>query len=198
VGGDELTAHGLDLARAPQAIVAGPARSGRSTLLLTVVESLLRNGAEVVVAAPRPSPLRDLADRKGVRAVLTGAELTEEELRPLVEDGDGPVVLVVDDGELLKEVEAKGYLKTLQRTAADHGRAVVLGGDVAEVGSGFSGWQVDMKGRQGVLINPQGITDGELIGVRVPRSSLGTNPQAGRVLAHTGDGELRLLQAPNG
>ena len=196
VGGDDLTAYGLDLARAPQAVVAGPPRSGRSTVLLSVVESLLRGGAEVVVAAPRPSPLRDLAGRAGVRAVLTDVEITEEQLKPLMEDGDGPVVLVVDDGELLKDVEAKDYLRALQRTGGDRGRALVLGGDSAEVGSGFSGWQVDAKGRQGVLINPQGITDGELIGVRVPRSSLGNQAQAGRVLTHLGDGELRLLQAP--
>ncbi|GAB2743944.1 FtsK/SpoIIIE domain-containing protein [Nocardioides pakistanensis] len=196
VGGDELTAVGFDLARTPMAVVAGPARSGRSTTLLSVVESLLRGGSEVVVAAPRPSPLRDLAGRPGVRAVLTGADLETEELQGLMEDGEVPVVLVVDDGELLKDVEAKDYLRGLQRTGADRGRAIVLGGDSAEVCSGFSGWQVEMKGRQGVLISPTGITDGELIGVRVPRSSLGAQSTAGRVLANLGDGELRTIQVP--
>jgi S-DNA-T family DNA segregation ATPase FtsK/SpoIIIE len=53
-----------------------------------------------------------------------------------------------------------------------------------------------MKGRQGVLIAPSGITDGELIGVRVPRSSLGAQTTSGRVFAHLGDGELRTIQAP--
>lgn len=196
VGGDDLVAKGLDLARSPQAIIAGPPRSGRSTALISVVESLLRGGAEVVIAAPRPSPLREYAGRPGVRAVLTGVELTEEELRPLIEDGDGPVVLVVDDGELLKDVEAKDYLKALQRTATDTGRAIVLGGDVNEVAGGFSGWQVDMKGRQGLLINPQSITDGELLGVRVPRSNLGNNPTAGRAYLNDGSGELELVQVP--
>ncbi len=196
VGGDELTAHGLDLARTSSAVVAGPSRTGRSTVLLSVVESLLRGGSEVVVAAPRPSPLRDLAGRDGVRAVLTGADLRTEELEPLMEAGDGPVVLVVDDGELLKDVEAKDYLKGLVRTGGDRRRAIVLGGDSAEVGSGFSGWQVDVKGRQGVLISPQGITDGELIGVRLPRSSLGAASTPGRIMANLGDGTLRTLQAP--
>jgi S-DNA-T family DNA segregation ATPase FtsK/SpoIIIE len=197
VGGDELTAVGFDLSRSPAAIVAGPARSGRSTALLCVVESLLRGGTEVVVAAPRPSPLRDLAGRAGVRAVLTGSDLTPDELEPLMEDGPATsVVLVVDDGELLKDVEARDYLRSLHRTGADRGRAIVLGGDSAEVGSGFSGWQVDLKGRQGVLIAPSGITDGELIGVRVPRSSLGAPSRPGRVLANLGDGELRTVQVP--
>ncbi len=195
VGGDELTAHGLDLARTPTAVVAGPSRAGRSTVLLSVVESLLRGGSEVVLAAPRPSPLRDLAGRDGVRAVLTGADLSTEELRPLMEEGEGPVVLVVDDGELLRDVGAKDYLKGLVRTGGDRRRAIVLGGDSAEVGSGFSGWQVDVKGRQGVLISPQGITDGELVGVRVPRSSLGAAAAPGRIMANLGDGVLRTLQA---
>ncbi|KHL11244.1 UNVERIFIED_CONTAM: cell division protein FtsK [Mumia flava] len=195
VGGDDLTALGLDLVRTPVALVGGPPRSGRSTVLLAMAESLLQRGAELVLAAPRPSPLRDLAGRDGVRAVLTGTDLAEDELAALVDAGEGPVVLIVDDGELLKDVDAKGYLKDLQRTGADRGRAVVVGGDVDGIGSGFSGWQVDMKGRQGVLLSPQSTTDGELIGVRIPRSALGNAP-AGRALANVGDGTLRTIQVP--
>ena len=131
-----------------------------------------------------------------MRHVFTGVELAREELEPLMEEGDTPVVLVVDDGELLKDIDAKDYLKAVQRTGADRGRAIVLGGDSGEVAGGFSGWQVDMKGRQGVLINPQSITEGELIGIRVPRSSLGNNPQAGRAMANFGDGTLRVIQVP--
>lgn len=196
VGGDELAAVGLDLARIPQAIVGGPARSGRSTILLSIAESLLRGGTDVVIAAPRPSPLRDLAGRDGVRAVLTSVEITTEELQPLIETGDGPVVFIIDDGELLKDIEAKDYIRTLQRTGADRGRAIVLGGDSSEIGSGFSGWQVDMKGKQGVLISAQSVIDGELIGVRIPRSSIGASNRAGRVMANLGDGELRTIQTP--
>ncbi|MET1036814.1 MAG: cell division protein FtsK, partial [Aeromicrobium sp.] len=196
VGGDDLTAVGLDLARTPVAMVGGPPRSGRSTVLLSIAESLLRSGADLVVWAPRPSPLRDLAGRAGVRTVLTSSSMTADELRPLVEDGEGPVVLLIDDGELLKDVDAKDYLKALQRTCGDIGRAIVLGGDSSEIGSGFSGWQVELKGRQGVVIAPQGVTDGELIGVRMPRSSIGAQTQAGRVLANLGDGVLRTIQTP--
>lgn len=196
VGGDELTAVGLDLARTPVAMIGGPPRSGRSTVLLSVVESLLRGGTEVVIAAPRPSPLRDLAGREGVRAVLTSADIDEDEIKALLEDGDGTVAFVVDDGELLKDVGAKDYLKSLQRRCGDIGRAIVLGGDSSEIGSGFSGWQVELKGRQGIVISPQGVTDGELIGVRMPRSSINAPGQAGRVLANLGDGVLRTIQVP--
>ena len=196
VGGDDLTAVGLDLDRTPVAIIGGPPRSGRSTALRVVAESLLRGGTEVVLAAPRPSPLRDLAGTPGVRAVLTDADLDEDTLKPLLEDGEGPVVLVVDDGELLKDVACKDYLRSLIRRGGDGGRAIVLGGDSGEVGSGFSGWQVDMKGRQGALIAPQSSTEGELIGVRIPRSSIGGQPQMGRFMANLGDGTLRTIQVP--
>ena len=67
---------------------------------------------------------------------------------------------------------------------------------VGEVASGFSGWQVDMKGRQGLLLNPQDITDGELLGVRLPRSVLGASSSTGRALAQVGDGTLRTVQVP--
>jgi len=196
VGGDELTALGFDLAYTSAAVIAGPPRSGRSTALLAVVESLLRTGTAVVIAAPRPSPLRDLAGRPGVRGVLTGVDLAEEELAPLM--ADGPVVLVIDDGELLKDVPAKDYLRKVLRTGADQGQAIVLGGDSGEVASGFTGWQVDMKGRQGVLINPQGVTDGDLIGVRIPRSATGNAAQPGRVMVNVGDGVLHTAQVPIG
>jgi S-DNA-T family DNA segregation ATPase FtsK/SpoIIIE len=196
VGGDELTALGFDLAWTNAAIVAGPPRSGRSTALLAVVESLLRTGTELVIAAPRPSPLRDLAGREGVRRVIAGVDLSEEELAPLMENG--PVVLVIDDGELLKDIPAKDYLRKLLRTGADRQQAIVLGGDSGEVASGFTGWQVDMKGRQGVLINPQGVTEGELIGVRIPRSATGNAATPGRVMVNVGDGVLHTAQVPTG
>jgi S-DNA-T family DNA segregation ATPase FtsK/SpoIIIE len=196
VGGDELTPVGVDLARVNCAVVAGPPRTGRSTALLGVVESLLRGGAEVVLAAPRPSPLRALDGREGVRAVLTDTEISEEQLEPLMDPGGGPVVLVVDDGELLKDMEAKELVRKVLRTGADRGQALVLGGDSGEVGKGFTGWQVDAKGHQGLLISPQSSTEGELIGVRLARSSVGQQTQVGRAFANAGDGLLQTIQVP--
>src|SRR5690606_17051939 len=134
VGGDDLTAFGMDLAGdAPSFLVGGPAKSGRSTMLAVMTESLLRGGTEVVILAPRPSVLRDLEGRDGVRAVLTGTELTEEELAPHLDPDGTPVVLVVDDGELLADVPAKSGLRAYQRTAADNRRGLILGGDASDV-----------------------------------------------------------------
>ena len=72
-----------------------------------------------------------------------------------------------------------------------------MAGETAEVGAGFSNWQVPLRrNRCGVLIAPNDIMAGDVVGVRVPRSALGAPVQPGRVLLHTGDGELRTVAVP--
>ncbi|ABS04587.1 FtsK/SpoIIIE domain-containing protein [Kineococcus radiotolerans] len=198
VGGDDLTGLGPDLLAGPgTAIVAGPARSGRSTVLLTMARSLLDQGAQVVIAAPRPSPLRALAGRPGVRAVLTGDDLTAAELEPLLGAAAGPAVLLVDDAEVLRNCAADGWLSGLVARCGRDGTAVIVAGEASEVGSGFSNWQVPLRrNRCGVLIAPGDVMAGDVVGARVPRSALGAPAQPGRVLLHTGDGELRTVAVP--
>jgi S-DNA-T family DNA segregation ATPase FtsK/SpoIIIE len=199
VGGDDLRGLGVNLFDGtPTFLVAGPPKSGRSTLLTTMTRTLINGGASVVIVAPRASPLRALGGSPGVVAVMTGAELSEAELVPFF-DGVAKRVLVVDDGELLKDVAAKDWLRDLVRTARDRGVGVILGGDIADIAGGFSGWQVEVrKNRSGILLSPQKTTDGDLIGARLPRSSLSTSVQPGRGLANFGDGELTLVQLPGG
>ncbi|BFO14287.1 hypothetical protein SHKM778_06750 [Streptomyces sp. KM77-8] len=57
VGGDELRPVGVDLEEnGPGFVIAGPPKSGRSTLLVAATETLLRSGTPVVLVAPRRSP----------------------------------------------------------------------------------------------------------------------------------------------
>ena len=197
-GGDDLTAFGMDLAGdAPAFLVAGPSKSGRSTMLAVMTESLLRGGTQVVILAPRPSVLRDFAGRDGVRAVLTGAEVTEEELAPHLDPDGTPVVLVVDDGELVADAPAKTWLRAYLRTAADNRRGLILGGDASEVAGGFSGWQVDVKkSRRGALLSPQDRFDGDLVGASLARSAVSTQVSPGKALVHLGSGELMTVLVP--
>ena len=198
VGGDELVGCGPDLGSGvPTFIVGGPAKSGRSTLLMSMARTFLARGAELVVAAPRSSPLRTLAGLPGVRTVFDGQDIPAEEFTAALEQGAGPVVVLVDDAELLKDCDAKGELRQLIQRGGELGQALVIGGDAEEIGSGFSGWQVDAKkGRRGALLSPQGITNGELLGMRLPRSSIGGPVTPGRALVHLGDGELLTVQVP--
>jgi S-DNA-T family DNA segregation ATPase FtsK/SpoIIIE len=198
VGGDDLAAFGMDLANdAPSFLVAGPSRSGRSTMLAVMTESLLRGGTQVVVLAPRPSILRDFAGRDGVRAVITDPEVTEEDLAPHLDPDGTPVVLVVDDGEQVTDAPAKTWLRAYLRTAADNQRGLILGGDASEVAGGFSGWQVDAKkSRRGALLSPQDRFDGDLVGASLPRSAVSSQVSAGKALVHLGTGELVTLLVP--
>lgn len=199
VGGDDLTAFGMDLAHdAPTFIVAGPARSGRSTMLAVMAESLLRGGTELVLVAPRASVLRDLAGRDGVRALLTDPdEVTEEALAPLLDPDGSAVVLMVDDAELVADAPAKTWLRAYLRTAADNQRGLVLAGDASEVAGGFSGWQVDAKkNRRGALLSPADRFDGDLVGASLPRSAVVSQVSPGKALVHLGSGDLMTVLVP--
>jgi S-DNA-T family DNA segregation ATPase FtsK/SpoIIIE len=75
----------------------------------------------------------------------------------------------------------------------------VIAGDAESVCGGFSGWQVELKkARRGLVLAPQSITDGDLIGARLPRSVIGQPVHPGRGVLHLGDGELITIQVPVG
>ena len=198
VGGDTLAALGPDLASGmPCFIVAGPAKSGRSTILLSMARSFLAAGTPVILAAPRPSPLRALAGVPGVLALFDQLELGQPELARALAACAGPGVVLIDDAELLRDCGAAGELSRLIALGGDAGRALVLGGDAESIGLGFSGWQVEAKrARRGCLTAPSTIPEGDLIGVRLARDALGQPPRPGRCLLHTGDGNLVTVTVP--
>ena len=193
LGGDELDLVRVDLDRTPAAVVAGPARSGRSTLLCLQARALAQ-GTQVVLAAPHPSPLRELAGLPGVRAVLTGADASLEQWQAALA-GDGRVVVLVDDGEALVDSPAGPLLAALAR--GQSGRGLVLAGHPDRLGTGFTGWQVEVKrARQGALLLPQDPLSGDLVGLRLPRSAVGGPVTPGRALVNTGLGSPVRVVVP--
>ena len=89
------------------------------------------------------------------------------------------------------------FLRGWVRSAADTGGGIVLGGNTAEVGGGFSGWQTDIRNNQrGALLSPRNPFDGDLLGVRLSRSLTNGPVMPGRALVHRGDGALLTLQVP--
>lgn len=196
VGGDQLTALGPDFTLTPTFLVAGPARSGRSTVLLTMALSLIDAGTPVVVGAPRRSPLRDLAGRPGVLAVFDGADIDPEALEEALGSAPGGAVVILDDADLLLQTQAEDILNRIARTGAETKQGLIASGQLDRISSAYSGWSADMRrNRQGMLLSPQNVSDGDLIGAKIPRSRLGGG-RVGRGMLHLGDGVLRTVQVP--
>jgi S-DNA-T family DNA segregation ATPase FtsK/SpoIIIE len=204
VGGDSLASLGPDLSSGmPAFVVAGPGGSGRSTILVTMARSLLATGTRLVLVAPRPSPLRSLAGRDGVAATFTGLSLADDELGGVLAAVEGPLAVLVDDAELLRDCDASGELSRIVAGSQPSPgpafrRALVLAGDPeAGLCAGFGGWQVDAKrARRGALTAPASVTDGELIGVRLTRGQCGQPARPGRCLLNAGDGRPVSVTVP--
>ncbi len=188
VGGDELTGFAVDLTRGNSFVVAGPGRSGRSSVLMAMARTFIDTGGAVIVLAPRPSPLRDLEGQPGVLAMLTDPATPPETYDELVAGAGRPVIVLIDDGEGLRDAAGgEFFMRVARGQVAD--TLVVLCGHIEGVCAGLSGWQPEMKkARQGLLLSPQGISDGELIGCRMPRNVLGQPVAVGKGWLHLGDG----------
>ncbi|MFI9768189.1 FtsK/SpoIIIE domain-containing protein [Streptomyces sp. NPDC052415] len=202
IGGDEIVGFGPDLAQGvPSFVIAGPAKSGRSTVLMNFAQSFLKQGARLVVAAPRQSPVRQLDGVEGVLKVFTGDDIDEDEFEELIDGAEpsveNPVVVLIDDGEILEDCDAESQMKKIVSRGAERGLALVIAGDEEDVCSGFSGWQVDAKkARRGILLSPQESSSGDLIGFRLNRGMVGGPAVPGKGMLHLGDGELRTVVIP--
>ncbi|MBB0244104.1 cell division protein FtsK, partial [Streptomyces alkaliphilus] len=201
VGGDELTAFGPDMATGlPSFVIAGPAKSGRSTVLTHMARSFLRNGVRLVVSAPRQSPLEALEGEEGVVSVLRGTKITNEDVADALATASPaePIVFMMDDAEELRRTrDAEDELRAMVVRGGERGVCTVLAGDAADVCSGFSGWQAEVKkARRGVLLSPQTHRHGELIGAKLARSVAVERPQPGSGILHLGDGMPMTVRLP--
>lgn len=200
IGGDDIMGFGPDLSQGvPTFVIAGPAKSGRSTTLMNMARSYLAQGVRLVVAAPRPSPLRELDGEDGVLKVFDEDDIEGDDLREVIDSAsrEEPIVVLVDDGEVLEDCDAETVFKRIVQRGAERGLGLVIAGDEEDVCSGFSGWQVEMKkGRRGILLSPQDSSAGELIGIRTNRSMVGGPVAPGKGLLHLGDGEPLTVTTP--
>ncbi len=171
VGGDELAPVGVDLdVDGPAFVVAGPPRSGRSTTLATMTRWLDEAGVPIVLVAPGRSPLRQLVAQPGVLGCVSTHD--DVELERLVEKaGDGPLAVIVDDAETVHDTVLERPLLDLLRGHDGRRLAMVLAGSSTDMAACFRGLTVEARrSRCGLLLGPAGPLDGELLGVRLPRT----------------------------
>jgi DNA segregation ATPase FtsK/SpoIIIE, S-DNA-T family len=199
VGGDEAVGMGIDLGGTPTFMIAGSPRSGVSTALLTVARSLIESGTEVLVLAPRRSPVRDLAGSEGVTQVITDSDVSVDQFQEALRAMKGATgAVLVDDAELFMQAEIASSLAALARGAAGEGWAVVTAGNVEALSSAIGGWAAQIRrNRTGLLLAPQSLSDGEAIGVRISRGLVGQQPRPGRGYLHLGDNRLVAVQVPS-
>ena len=199
VGGDAAVAMGIDLGRTPTFMIAGSPRSGVSTALLTMARSLLESGTELLVLAPRRSPMRDLAGREGVTQVITDSDIPVDRFQEAMRGMKGATgAVLVDDAELFLQAEIGPVLTALARGAAGEGWAVVTAGNAEALSNAIGGWAAQIRrNRTGLLLAPQSLGDGEAIGVRLSRGLIGQQPRPGRAYLHLGDNRLIAVQVPS-
>jgi S-DNA-T family DNA segregation ATPase FtsK/SpoIIIE len=199
VGGDDVVGVGTDLAETSTFMIGGSPRSGRSTALLTMALSLLGGGSGVLVVAPRRSPLRELAGLPGVAGVVTDPDISAADFRATLSNVvESSGIVLVDDAELLLQAEIAGDLAALARGAAGEGWGLVAAGNADALSSAIGGWAAQIRrNRTGLIIAPQSVTEGEAIGIRLPRGVVGQQPRPGRAYLHLGDNRLLAVQIPN-
>ncbi len=199
VGGDRLVPQQVDLlAHGGGFLVGGPPRSGRSNALDVIARSLLERQVRVIAVTARRSVLSALEGLAGVLGVFAGRDASAEALTAMLagdEVAAGRVVVIVDDAELLGDTPAAEALARFARNARDHECAMVVGGTTTDLAAGFRGFVPEVrKTRAGLLLCPGSPADGELLGVRLPRTALFPGPPGRGLLLL--DGTQLLVQVP--
>ena len=149
-------------------LVAGPPRSGRSTLLTLILRQLSELDRPVIVAAGPRSPLHRAGADLAVRVIGPGGGGPDrsERVGALLASGD-PLCLLVDDTELFLDTPAGEWLTALVRRSPP-GLDVFAAGRTDDLALAFRGVAAEVKrARVGVLLQPAP-GDGELFGIRVP------------------------------
>ncbi|MEO9138235.1 MAG: FtsK/SpoIIIE domain-containing protein [Jatrophihabitans sp.] len=190
VGGDAGVPCRLDLlgVRA-RLLVAGPPRSGKSTVLHTLLVEADRLSIATLVVCTRRSPLNQVA-----RALDTPI-LDPAGGPPPVTPPDGPTLLLIDDSESFVDgAVADGLIRWIR--SPDAPLTVVAAGRSDDVATDYRGVAAELRRhRCGVLLRP-GPLDGELFGVRVPRRTRELPPGRGVVVGDPRWGPLFEAGAP--
>jgi S-DNA-T family DNA segregation ATPase FtsK/SpoIIIE len=170
VGGDRAEPVEIDIfSGARRLLVAGPARSGRTTLLRSIGLQAPKDARVLVLVRPR-SALATFAERHGWETLSPDSTL-------LAHNGGERLLVLVDDAERLADSPAADHLASWLREDPD-GVAAVVAGRTEDLTITYRGLAAEIRrSRVAVLLQPS-ILDGELVGASLPRTQ--PEPIAGR------------------
>ena len=164
IGDETLEPAGFELFEGDHALIAGPARTGRTTSLLVVADVVSRLYPEIglVGIAIRRSALRDCP---ALDQVITAPEQIAELVAEL-RAADGLRMLLIDDADAVDDPARA--LSDLFGAPLPNLHAVVAGRTDALKSLGH--WSVGVRrARTGLLLQPDVQVDGQLLGVTLPR-----------------------------
>jgi S-DNA-T family DNA segregation ATPase FtsK/SpoIIIE len=170
LGVDCTTGHTafLEIPDGEHVLVLGPARSGRSTTLTRVVVAWRTAHPDGTVLAVLPR--RSAVDRQQVDHVVQVTELGgQPSLLSPHASGRRDILLVVDDAELVDDPE--GLLATLAASRRP-GVTIVAAARPDAIRQTYGHWTgIVRRSRLGVVATGGGDTDGDVLGVVLPRHS---------------------------
>ncbi|XAS63289.1 FtsK/SpoIIIE domain-containing protein [Micrococcaceae bacterium Sec5.8] len=165
----DLSPAFLEIYEGEHALIAGPARSGKSTLLLALAAAV--RGA---ATSRGPAQVWGICDRRSSLAaadldrVAVGADEVPALLAALRLER-GTVFLLIDDAERFEDAD-----QSISGVVASGrpGLCVIAAGRAADLRGLYSHWTKTLrKSRLGVLLQPDVDYDGELLGAVLPRKS---------------------------
>ena len=191
-GDDDGRTVGLDLLRSGGLLVVGPPGSGRSSALRAFTAHCRRAGARVLQLGGGPGSDRTARadpDRPGeADAVTVGIGDVEGLLVWAAAAAGRPSVVVADDVTALPEAMADAVA-----SLAGPGRdlLVLAAGGAPDLAGAFRGPTVALRrSRTALLLRPTA-ADGQLLGIRLPRTPLPPRPGSGWLVT---EGSARRVQ----
>jgi S-DNA-T family DNA segregation ATPase FtsK/SpoIIIE len=189
VSSSTLAATGWHLHTGEHALIAGPARSNKSNLLLAITQLVRREVPDVVIVA-LARDRSPLASAKQVTVLVDSTENLLNEISSRV--GQLPLLVIIDDAHLV--TDSTGALEAFLHQTPANAHVIAAGRTDDLRGIAFGHWTQPMrKGRTGLLLKIAQQAHGELLGLNLPfRRTFDTQPGRGYL---ANDGELDLIQA---
>lgn len=194
LGGDQLELVGVECGDRTSAVVVGPPRSGRTSTLLFVLTAAQRAGVPVRAVCGLANAL---SRRLGDDALVVDASWDESRIEAWCDELPSGGVLLVDDADLLRSGAVDDALDEVMQKARAQGWRVVVAGETSALASGYSGWVPQArKSRQGLVLSPQAVADGDVFDQRIARGLLMAKVHPGRGLVLAPSEEATYVQVP--
>lgn len=198
---DDLTTATVDVSDSHW-LAIGPYRSGRSNALGVLAMGLaeVAPGAELLLLAPRRSPLREMPVW---RSAARTAEDCGREIGDVLERMEGgafeqaDAYLFIDDGGELTDPRTLAQMERLVRMGRDARLRVVAGVETAAARSIGTAWIRELRREaNGLLLQPDLAADGDLLAVRLPRRvAVAMTPGRGFLASRGNASLLQVAQA---